>query len=96
MLIEIIRLEKNIQEEFIVETTLGSIMGSRKNSLSINIPSSDNKILLLEGVKFGKTEEVLNIKFEIRVNRYITFDNVKYKMYYEIYSDKLLYRSECK
>lgn len=96
LLIEIIRLEKNIQEEFIVETTLGSIMGSRKNSLSINIPSSDNKILLLEGVKFGKTEEVLNIKFEIRVNRYITFDNVKYKMYYEIYSDKLLYRSECK
>ena len=42
-----------------------------------------------------KTQEDLNIKFEIRTNRYTSFDDVRYKMYYEIYSDKILYRSEC-
>ena len=95
LLIEIIRIEKNIPEEFKVETTLGCIMGSRKNSFSTNISSSENEILILEAEKFEKTQEDLNIKFEIRTNRYISFDKVKYKMYYEIYSDKILYRSEC-
>lgn len=95
LLIEIIRIEKNIPEEFQVKTTLGCIMGSRKNSTSTNISSSDSEILVLEGEKFEKTEELLYIKLEIRTFRYIKFDDVKYKMYYEIYSDKILYRSEC-
>ena len=95
LLIEIIRVESNISKEFEVKTTLGCIMGSRKNSFSTNIPSSDNETLILEAQKFEKTKEDLNIKFEIKANRYISFDNVRYKMYYEIYSDKILYRSEC-
>ena len=95
LLIEIVRIEKDISEEFEVETSLGCIMGSRKNSFSTNISSSENEILILEAEKFEKTQEDLNIKFEIRTNRYTSFDDVKYKMYYEIYSDKILYRSEC-
>ena len=54
-----------------------------------------NEIIILEGEKYEKIKEDINIKFEIRANRYITFDNIKYKMYYEIYSDKILCRSEC-
>ena len=54
-----------------------------------------NEIIILEGEKYEKIKEDINIKFEIRANRYITFDNIKYKMYHEISSDKILYRSEC-
>jgi hypothetical protein len=95
MLIEIIRTEKNVPSEFIVETSLGCIMGARKNCYSIKISPLENEIIILEGEKYEKIKEDINIKFEIRANRYITFDNIKYKMYYEIYSDKILCRSEC-
>ena len=97
LLIEIIKIEKNIPTEFKIKTTLGCIMGSKKNSFSTKISSSDsdNELLILEAEKFEKTKEVINIKFEIKANRYITFDNIKYKMYYEIFSDTKLYRSEC-
>ena len=69
--------------------------GCRKNCYSIKISPLENEIIILEGEKYEKIKEDINIKFEIRANRYITFDNIKYKMYYEIYSDKILYRSEC-
>ena len=95
LLIEIIRIEKNSPSEYKVQTSLGRIMGSIKNSVSINIFSSKDETLILKAEKFEKTKEVINIKFEIRANRYISFDDVKFKMYYEIYSDKILYRSEC-
>ena len=95
LLIEIIRIEKDVPNEFIVETTLGTIMGARKNCYSVNISSSENELLILEAIKYEKTKEVINIKFEIRTKRYVKFDDVKYKMYYEIYSDRILYRSEC-
>ena len=96
LLIEIIKINKNIPIEFQIKTTLGCIMGSKKNTISEKISDSDSEILVLEAEKFEKTEEVITIKFEIKTSRRdFIFDNVKYKMYYEIYSDIILYRSEC-
>ena len=45
-------------------------MGSRNNTFQKTISSTESEILVLQGEKFEKSEEVLNIKFEIRPHNY--------------------------
>ena len=95
LLIEIIKIERGNTMKYEINTTLGCVMGSRNNTFERTISSTDNEILALKGEKFEKSEEVLNVKFEIRTHNYISYSDIKSKMYYEIFSNKILYRSEC-
>ena len=99
LIFEIKRIDSNnSKNEMIstIKTTLGCIMGSRKNTLEKKIFQSENELLILKIEKLKKNEDAINIKFKIEPQKNISFKEIKYKMYFEIYSDsKILYRSEC-
>ena len=99
LLIEIIRANSEKSNSYKIETTVGHIMGSRKNTLIQKIYSSENEteteILTLQGEKLRQSEDIVSIKFKINSEKKVSFKEIKNKMYYEIKSDTLLYRSEC-
>ena len=95
LVIEILKIKNDNTMTFQINTTLGSIMGSRKNTYQTNIPYSSGEILILKGEKLNKREEIIKIAFDIKPYNQISFDDIKNKMYYEIFSDIILYRSEC-
>ena len=97
LLIEIIRANSEKPDSYKIETTLGHIMGSRKNTLIQKICSLENEteILTLQGEKLRQSEDIVRIKFKINSEKNVSFKEIKNKIYYEIKSDILLYRSEC-
>ena len=88
LLIEIIKIERGNTMKYEIKTTLGCVMGSRNNTFERTISSTDYEILTLQGEKFEKSEEVLNVKFEIRTHNYISYSDIKSKTYYEIFQTK--------
>jgi hypothetical protein len=94
LLVKVIRRESGTPNEFEIRTTLGCIMGSRKNTLQRKISETENELLFLQGEKLKQSEDVLNVKFEIRPNKTPTYSQAKSKIYYELYAPNLLYRSE--
>ena len=94
LLAKVTRRESGTPYEFEIRTTLGCIMGSRKNTLQRKISETENELLFLQGEKLKQSEDVLNVKFEIRPNKTPTYSQAKSKIYYELYAPNLLYRSE--
>ena len=96
LLVEITRKKLNSTQTHQLNTTLGCIMGSRNNTLQKNVSSSfGNEIVIIQAEKLRQSEDIIIIQFDIRSSQNVFFNDVKNKMYYEIYSDNLLYRSEC-
>ena len=95
LLIEVLTNKNGIVQKYDIRTTLGCIMGSRHNTFQRNISPSNKEILIIKGEKLKQNEDVINIKFEIKPNQYIDFRDARNTLYYEIYSDNILYRSEC-
>ena len=93
--IEILKTRSDDSETFQVDTTLGCVMGSRKNTYQTNIFTSKHEILILKVEKLNKSEEVIRVSFDIKSNKKVSFEDIKNKMYFEIFSDIILYRSEC-
>ena len=94
LIIEILKINPEKTLTFKINTTLGCIMGSRKNIFQANIPSSKNEILILHGEKLNQNEEVIKIAFAVESSKNALFEKIKNKLYYEIFSDNILYRSE--
>ena len=94
LLIEVLKTEGGRTNKYDISTSLGSIMGSRNNTFQKNISSNTNEIIIVQAEKLEEIEDVINIKFEIPPNNY-DFNLPQNKIYYEIYSDNILYRSEC-
>ena len=96
LFVEIIKNKLDNSNIYQINTTLGRVMGSRKNTLTLNISNSENETLILEAEKLKQSEDILIIQFDIKTPKNsISFSEANNKMYYEIYSDNLLYRSEC-
>ena len=95
LLIEIIKTSNGKIKKYEINTTLGCIMGSRHNTFEKNISPSTNEIIIIKVEKLRPNEDVIDIKFGINENQYLYFKEEKDKIYYEIYSGILLYRSEC-
>ena len=98
LIVEIERMNSDYSDKFEIKTTLGCIMGSRKNKLEKKISPTENEILILQAEKVNQSEDIINIKFEIssNLNKVISYKEIRNKMYYEVYSEKnILYRSEC-
>ena len=94
--VEITRKKSNSTQTDQLHTTLGCIMGSRKNILQKNVSYSfGNEIVIIQAEKLRQSEDIIIIQFDIRPSQNVFFNDVKNKMYFEIYSDNLLYRSEC-
>ena len=95
LFIEISKTENGLTKKYEVTTTLGCVMGSRKNTFLKNISTSEPEMIVLKAEKLKKSEELISIKFEVNSNDNIEFDDVKNKLYYEIFSNKnIIYRSE--
>ena len=96
LLIEITRKKSNSIQNQQIKTTMGCIMGSRNNTLQKNVSFPyGNEILIIQAEKLRQSEDIIIIQFDIRSNQNVYFNDTKNKMYYEVYSDHLLYRSEC-
>ena len=95
LLIEILKIENGISKKYEIRTTLGCIMGSRKNTFQKNISTSEPEMIVLQAEKLKQSEDVISIRFEVQPNKPVDFKEIKCKSYFEILSnDKLLYRSE--
>ena len=95
IMINIIKTEHGIPKQYEVKTTLGCIMGSRKNTHHKKISPSENEILVLQGEKLIKNQKIVYFKFTAISNQPIQFNDMINKFYYEIFSeDKILYKSE--
>ncbi len=92
--VKITKRESGSQFDFEIRTTLGCIMGSRKNTFQRKISETGNELIVIQAEKLKKSEDVLSVKFEIRPNKTPAYNQPKNKIYYELYSPNLLYRSE--
>ena len=96
LLIKIIKKDFSIEKNYEIKTTLGCIMGSRNNTWETKINSSETEILIVKAEKLKESEKVIKILFDINaIDKKVSFSSIKCKMYYEIFSDIILYRSEC-
>jgi hypothetical protein len=94
ILVEITKEESGNKKKYDFNTTLGCIMGSRKNTLERKSSSSEN-ILQLKIEKLEPIDDIIIVKFDLSSNKEVKFNEINVKMYYEVHSDCLLYRSEC-
>ena len=94
LLVEIKKTNSGISKKYEFQTTLGCIMGSRKTTLQKK-SSAGNDILILQAEKMKPNQDIIIVKFDLSSNKDILFNDTKVKIYYEILSDKILYRSEC-
>ena len=95
LLIEIYQTKEGKTNKYDINTTLGCIMGSRNNIFQQNISSTKNEILIIQVEKLNESEDVIHIKFEITPHGFYNFQEPKNKIFYEVYSDNILYRSAC-
>ena len=92
--LDVLIIKSGITLHHQVKTTLGKIMGSRKNTCQIALPEPENEVLTLKADKLKHDEDIINFKFDITTKEDISFKDNNNKIFYEIYSDKILYRSE--
>ena len=96
LFIEISKESPELSKNSEIKTTMGCIMGSRKNTWEKEIFPSESEKLIIQAEKLKENEEKLNIIFDIiPQKKKVSFSEMKYKMYYEVFSDNILYRSEC-
>ena len=93
--IELVKENSNNSQKYEIKTSLGCIMGSKKNTLQKDISSTEREKLILKAEKIKEAEDIIKLKFNIKSNKNVLFNEIKNKIYYEIYSDNILYRSEC-
>ena len=95
LLIQITKKNSEISMNYELKTTLGCIMGSKNATWESKINDVDNETLKIQAEKLKLSEDIIIIRFEITPEKPVSFSKIRCKMYYEIYSDKILYRSEC-
>ena len=92
--LDIIVLKSDISLNYQVKTTLGRIMGSRKNTSKMPLSDTGKEMLILKADKLKHNENIIICKFDIKTKEDISFKDNDNKIFYEIYSDIILYRSE--
>ena len=88
--------EDGISQKFCIKTTLGRVMGSRKNTLNQQIPQSAGEILIISAEKIGQGEEIFKLDFDVRPNNPVDWKEIKNKFIFKLNSgNNLIYKSEC-
>ena len=97
IVIEVLKNKEGVPPAiFPVMTTLGCIVGSRKNTLQKKILGIDETIII-QAVKIEQSEDVLLLKFDINNgDTPINFYKYYNKLYYNLSTSKeKIYKSEC-
>ena len=94
LLIEILKTENGKISKYEIKTMLGCIMGARYNTFQKNISPYEKEKIIIQGEKLKLSEDIIKIQFYVKANKNIDYRDGKNKIYYEIYSNNILYRSE--
>ena len=99
LLIEITKNKKEQSQKYNINTTLGCIIGSRKNTLNQLISELSKENLIIIAEKMGQSEEMLILDFEIKSDfEEIEWEKIKNKFIFKINSidnNSPIYKSEC-
>ena len=82
---------------FEIRTTLGCVMGSRKNTLIKNIPDAFGEVLNVAAKKIGNSEDIFILRLNINPNGRINFSEIKNKIVLHMMNNSRspIYNSEC-
>ena len=79
-----------------VKTTLGCVMGSRKNTLVKPIPEGKGENLIIAAEKIQQGEDLFELNLDIRPNTGVNWVESKNKIIFKLNSGaKPIYKSEC-
>lgn len=98
LLFEIYKIKNEIPIIYKLQTSLGCIMGSRKNTLQKKIDENCNETLSVCAGKISNNkDELLLLKFELKSDVPIAWQEIKNKIVFKITSsnDSPVYKSEC-
>lgn len=96
LLIEIQKIIPDaIPAVYAVSTTLGCIMGSRKNTLERNIPGLAESIVV-KAEKIQQSEDILVLKLDVKSNVTVNYSEIKNKIIFVLSTGtSKVYKSEC-
>ena len=97
LLVNIVKSKEGLPpENYRVQTTLGCIMGSRKNTLIKPIPEGKGENLIIAAEKIQQGEDMLDLFFEVKSNTSVNWEESKNKMVFKVISgSNPIYKSEC-
>ena len=83
-------------DNYYVQTTLGCIMGSRKNTLIKPIPEGKGESLVITAEKIQQTEDFFELNLDVKSNVNLTWGESKNKIIFKLNSGSTpIYQSEC-
>ena len=94
LIFEVIKYKNLIPEILSYETTIGKIVGSRKNTLNQQINLLNNENIILKAEKINESENFLDIHFIIESNKPIKYKKKKNKIFILIKNKIDLYLTE--
>ena len=97
LLVKVVRSkEGGTPDNYNITTTLGCIMGSRKNTLIKPIPQGKGENLVIAAEKIQQSEDVLDLGFEVTSNIKVDWREIKNKFIFKLTSGgNAVYKSEC-
>ena len=97
MMVYITKIGGRNPRSFQINTTLGCVMGSRKNTLIKPIPEANGETLNIAAEKIKNTEDILILRLNITPKQLVNFSETKNKLVFHLMnnSKRPIYRSEC-
>ena len=97
LLVNVVKSKEGLPpENWNIQTTVGCIMGSRKNALIKPIPQGAGENLVITAEKIQQGEDLLFLHFDVKSNSTVNWDEAKNKFVFKLMSGgNPIYKSEC-
>lgn len=97
LLVNIVKSKEGLPpENWNVQTTVGCIMGSRKNTLIKPIPQGKGENLVIAAEKIQQGEDLLFLNFDIKCTSSVNWSEIKNKIVFKLNAGaNPVYKSEC-
>ena len=97
LLIDVDKFTNNgLSQKFSIKTTLGCIVGSRRNTFNQLLPQSNGENITIIAEKIGQGEEIFILDFDVKPNKEVDWTEIKNKIIFKLNSgNNPIYKSEC-
>ena len=97
LLIDVDKFTNNgLSQKFSIKTTLGCIVGSRRNTFNQLLPQSNGENITIIAEKIGQGEEIFILDFDVQPNKEVDWTEIKNKIIFKLNSgNNPIYKSEC-
>ena len=97
LLVNLVKSKEGLPpENFNIQTTVGCIMGSRKNTLVKPIPQGAGENLIISAEKIQQGEDLLFLEFDIKSSTPVNWSEAKNKLVFKLNTGaNPVYKSEC-